>query len=85
MIRIFQDLKLKMHCRSEAVYMEPATKIDYVEGAIDSKEAAKAIIVVETIKQNATATRYIYVLMTPSSYGSYLRMKTYNTNTLFHA
>ncbi len=85
MIRIFQDLRLKMYCRSESVYLKPVTKIDNVEGAIDSGETEKAIIVVETIKQNATATRYIYVLMTPSSYGSYLRMKTHNTNTLFHA
>ncbi len=37
--------------------MEPATKIDNVEGAIDSEEGDKAIIVVETIKQNTTANK----------------------------
>ncbi len=85
MIRIFQDFKLKIYCRSEVVYLKPATKINNVEGAIDNEEAGKVIIVVETMKQNTTASRYISALMTPSSYCSYLRMKTHNTNALFHA
>ncbi len=49
MKRIFQDLKFKMYC--------------HLEGAIDSGEADKAIIAVETIKQNTTARRYIYIYM----------------------